>query len=134
MLDATDFEEVNDALDAPQCHVVLPPAWQEDSPRQGSLPFQQGEGRRYVRSRFRMQVLMELTTTIPLVVRACEKHVVLMKDISRDGAGFLHSAQLFPGERVVLWLPTGRREYTVARCVRHNDACYEIGAELSRIG
>jgi hypothetical protein len=134
MLDALGFEKVIEPLDAPECHVVVPPAWHEDSPRQGCLPLQQGENRRYARSRFRMQVLMELTTTIPLVVRAREKHVVLMKDISRDGAGFLHSAQLFPGERVELWFPTGRREYTVARCVRHNDACYEIGAELSRVG
>lgn len=134
MLDAVGLEEVNEALDAPPCRVVLPPAWKDDFTRRGPQPVRLDEDRRYVRSRLRMQVLMDLTTTIPLVVRTCEKHVVLMKDISRDGVGFLHSAQLFPGERVQLWLPTGRREYTVVRCLRHNDSCYEIGAELSGVG
>ena len=134
MLDAVGLEEMNEALDVPPCHVILPPAWNDDVTRRDRQPARRDEDRRYARSRFRMQVLMELTTTIPLVVRACEKHVVLMKDISRHGAGFLHSAQLFPGERVQLWLPTGRRDYTVVRCVRHNGSCYEIGAELSGVG
>ena len=66
-------------------------------------------------------------TAIP---RADAKHVVLMKDLSRQGVAFLHAAQLFPGERVELTLPTGRIAYTVVRCLRHNHRCYEIGAEI----
>jgi hypothetical protein len=38
---------------------------------------------------------------------------------------------LFPGERVELTLPTGRRHYLVVRCVRHNERCFEIGTELA---
>ena len=54
-----------------------------------------------------------------------------MKDISRGGAGFLHSAPLYPGERVRLGLPTGSLDYIVVRCARHHELCYEIGAEIA---
>jgi hypothetical protein len=131
MLDAVRLEELNEALDALPFHVVLPPEWKDYFTRRGPLPSQKDENRRYVRSYFRMQARMDLTQTLPLIPRAREQHIVLMKDVSRQGAGFLHSAQLFPGERVRLWLPTGCREYSVVRCARHNDSCYEIGAELS---
>jgi hypothetical protein len=52
-------------------------------------------------------------------------------DISRSGIAFLHSEQLFPGERVSLWLPIGKRSYVVERCVEHNDSCFEIGAAVA---
>jgi hypothetical protein len=78
-----------------------------------------------------MRAVLEVLGTLPAIPREAEEHVVLMKDISRGGAGFLHSAPIYPGERVRLWLPTGSLEYTVVRCARHHQSCYEIGAQVA---
>ena len=121
------------ALDALPCQVVLPPKWNDFYQRRGRQTGtgQGAEIRRFVRSHFPTRALLELTTSLAAIPRDFAKHVVLMRDISRQGASFLHFAQLFPGERVELTLPTGRIPYTVVRCLRHNDACYEIGAEIA---
>ena len=119
------------AADVLPCHVVLPPEWDDFFNRRGPLPPRESEPRRFVRQHFPTRAIMELTTTLAAIPRKYAKYVVLMKDISRQGASFLHVAQLFPGERVELTLATGRIPYTVMRCRRHNDACYEIGAEIA---
>ena len=44
------------------------------------------------------------------------------------------SEVLFREDSVRLWLPTGSLEYTVVRCARHHELCYEIGAEIATDG
>ena len=134
MLDAVRLREMTVALDALPCRVTLPPGWRDIEQRRSSQVWPGDNRRRYVRSRFPMRAIMELLGTLPAVPRGPEEHVVLMKDISRGGAGFLHAAHLYPGEHVRLWLPTGCVTYTVVRCQRHNDSCYEIGAEIAPDG
>jgi hypothetical protein len=131
MLDAVRLKEMTMALDALPCRVVLPPGWKDVYQRRGSQAWPGDNRRRYVRSRFPMRAVMEVLGTLPAVPRGQEEHVVLMKDISRAGAGFLHADPLYPGERIRLWLPTGSVEYTVVRCQRHHETCYEIGAEIA---
>jgi hypothetical protein len=53
---------------------------------------------------------------------------VLRTDLSAEGIAFLHAAQLFPGDLLAVWFPTGKVECRVARCVKHNARCFEIGA------
>jgi len=56
-----------------------------------------------------------------------------------DGMGFLHAAQLFPLDEVHLWLPGPGEDHTAAsgvaysivRCRRLGNACYECGARLT---
>ena len=132
MLDRVRREELNPPVDSLPCPVTLPPEWKDFYRRRGPQQSQPGDNRRFVRSHFPTKALIEVEQTLPAFPRPRETHVVLMKDLSRQGVGFLHAAQLFPGERVRLSLATGRLVYMVTRCIRHNDACYEIGAELTR--
>jgi hypothetical protein len=132
MLDADRREKMKAVIDALPCHVVLPPEWNDFFQRRGPVtPREDDEPRRFVRQHFPTRAIMELATSLAAIPRDYAKYVVLMKDISRQGASFLHVAQLFPGERVELTLATGRIPYTVMRCRRHNDCCYEIGADIA---
>jgi hypothetical protein len=130
MLDADRFKKLKAMLDALPCRVVVPSEWKDFFTRRGPMTSLGDEYRRFVRQHFPSRALLELTTSIAAIPRADAKHVVLMKDLSRQGVAFLHATQLFPGERVELTLPTGRIAYTVVRCLRHNHRCYEIGAEI----
>jgi len=112
------------------CHVVLPAKWEDFFQRRGPVPPRLQEARRFVRQHCPMRAILDVSASLPAFPREPARHVVLMKDISRQGASFLHAEQLFPGERIELTLPTGRIRYTVARCRRHNDRCYEIGAAI----
>jgi hypothetical protein len=131
MLDADRREKMKAAIDALPCHVVLPAEWGDFFQRRGPLAPREDETRRFVRQHFPTRALMELATSLVAIPREYAKYVVLMKDISRQGACFLHIAQLFPGERVELTLSTGRIPYTVMRCRRYNDCCYEVGADVA---
>jgi hypothetical protein len=131
MLAADRLEKMKAALEALPCPVVLPAEWKDFFQRRGPLTGTGDDGRRFVRQHLPMRALLELTTSLAAIPREYGRHVVLMRDISRQGASFLHAVQLFPGERVELTLPTGRIPYTVVRCLRHNDRCYEVGAELA---
>jgi len=131
MLDAVRLKEMTAALDSLPCRVVLPPGWNDFFHRRGAQVWPGDNRRRYVRSHFPIRAIMQLLGNLPAVPRNHEKQVVLMKDISREGAGFLHATHVYPGERLRLWLPTGGHEYTVVRCARHHQSCYEIGAQIA---
>jgi hypothetical protein len=131
MLDGARHKNVSARPEAQSCPVVLPPEWHDYFQRRGPQIWQGDEIRRYVRSHFPIPALMEVTTTLPAIPREPARHVVLMKNISRQGSSFLHADQLYPGERVELTLPTGRLAYLVVRCVRYNERCFEIGTELA---
>ncbi len=118
------------AVEALPCRVVLPAEWDDFYQRRGVVAPRDGDSRRFVRQHLPTRALLELATSLAAIPRDYAKYVVLMKDISRKGASFLHIAQLFPGERIELTLATGRIPYTVMRCRRHNDCCYEIGADI----
>lgn len=88
--------------------------------------------RRFVRAAFHRRVVLELQQTFPSVPREERNYVILTRDLSRSGIGFLHAEQLYPGERVRLWLPTGPVATEVTRCRRHDARCYEIGVRFAR--
>ena|SRR5579872_2634889 len=131
MLEVPRVEDVKTMLDALPCHVVLPPEWTDFHKRRGKIVGHGDDIRRFVRSHYPTRAIVHLKTTLPEIPRDAERHVVLMTTISRQGCSFLHFAQLFPGEQVELTLPTAHIPYTVVRCVRHNDQCFEIGAKIT---
>ena len=90
--------------------------------------------RRFARAVFARRAVLEIAQSLPAFPRAPGRYVVLTRDLSRSGIGFLHAAELYPGERVTLWLATGPVATEVARCVRHESRCYEIGVRFARAG
>jgi hypothetical protein len=110
-----------------------PEFWSEIQSRRGAQKSRLDERRRFVRFWFPSRCVLELGPSLPAVPRAREFHQVWTRDVSRGGMSFLHSGQLYPGERVRLWLSSGKLECAVERCQRHNPHCWEIGAEITRI-
>jgi len=131
MLDAVRSDDLTALLKTLPNRVVIPPGWKRDSARRGEMPAAyHNDTRRFVRVPCLASAVLEVESTLPYFPRDPELHSILMKDISRQGVGFLHHQQLFPRERVQLLLPNGKLSYVVCRCLRHNERCFEIGAEL----
>ena len=118
-------------LESCECDVAVPSEWQERLARRGTIPSIPGDRRRYIRHRFGGRAIIEYDTTFPAIPRGRTLKQVVTRDLSRGGIAFLHSEQLFPGERISLLLPDGKREYVVVRCLEHNARCFEIGAEVA---
>ncbi len=66
--------------------------------------------------------------TLPAIERPHGFTKVYTKDVSRSGISFLTTHQLYPSERVILWTQKGKLTCEVARCLKHNDKCFEVGA------
>jgi len=130
MLDRNYLQDLNDALNRIPCRVVIPSEWGDFFSQRGPQSGGTGRQRRFGRMNYRTKILIELGTSLPAIQRKPGKQVVLMRDISRKGAGFLHAEQLYPGELVRLSLATGPMMAQVTRCIRHNPHCYEVGAEF----
>ncbi len=109
---------------------VIPEEWRGVLPRRGVITPIPEDQRRYVRYHFATYAILELAQTHTSIPREKSFHRVLTRDLSRTGIAFLHREQLFPGEGVVLWLPRGKQKFTVIRCRRHNQAAYEVGAQV----
>lgn len=88
--------------------------------------------RRFARKTVRAEMLCQIGGTLPSVPRNSEINKVISLDVSRGGIGFLMNKQLYPGEEVLLWTQIGRIPCGVARCLKHNDHCFEIGVEIRR--
>jgi hypothetical protein len=57
---------------------------------------------------------------------------VYTKDVSRQGICLLSPLQLFPKERVELWLPNGSiYQLQVVRCRRECDHCFDCGTRFT---
>lgn len=97
---------------------------------QGTGPTQtaMSEQRRYVRFRHLTKGILGYKQTFPAIRRTNTLHMVLITNVSRCGLGLLSHEQLFPGERMNLWISgRGIIQITVARCRKENDRCFEVG-------
>jgi PilZ domain len=131
MLDAIRGDDLKALLKVLPCRVVVPPGWKKSFARPGNMPAAyHDDTRRFARVPCSVPAVLEVESTLPAFPRPPELYAILMKDLSRQGVALLHSEQLFPGERFQLLLPNGCLAYTVCRCLRHNERCFEIGAEL----
>ena len=77
-------------------------------------------------------ILCQVTGPLPAFPQSSRTHKVITLDISRSGISYLADQQQFPEEEVLLWTLIGRIPCKVARCLKHNDRCYEIGAEICK--
>ncbi|MEQ8785336.1 MAG: PilZ domain-containing protein [Pirellulaceae bacterium] len=113
------------------CKVQLTRELLDDLKLTGPLPTIEGDRRRFVRFRVRARGILYYRQTLPAIERAEGSHLVLVRNISRSGIGFLSAEQLFPHERFSLWVEGKRRmEIEIARCRRLHDGCYDIGARF----
>lgn len=89
------------------------------------------EQRRYVRFRHLARGVIRYEQTYPAIARDGALHAILITNVSRCGIGLLNEEQLFPDERMTVWMSgRGLLRIHVARCHKINDLCYEIGASL----
>lgn len=98
---------------------------------QGSGPTKttMSEQRRYVRFLHLTRGILRYSQTFPSIGRSSGLHSVLITNVSKCGVGLLNGEQLFPSERMNLWmLGRGVFPVTIARCRKINERCYEIGA------
>ena len=130
MLEVNHQERLSTTLAKLECQVELPKKWVKFFSQRGALPQSPNEKRRFPRFHHPAKAILKLDQSLPAIPRQHELFCVVTKDISRGGINFLHAQQLFPAERIRLWLATGIHDGTVMWCVRHNEHCYEIGAEF----
>ncbi len=88
--------------------------------------------RRFARRKMGQPVLYQIGSTLPAFPRNISTSKAIALDLSRCGIRFLSDKQLFPEEEVLLWTLIGQIPCKVARCLKHNDHCYEIGAEIRK--
>lgn len=131
MLDDNYHEQLKQLLLVTECPVQLPAQWSDFFDQKDNLQPYHSDKRRFVRRNFRSRCILDLEQSLPGVPREQKSYGVYSKDISRNGIAFLHSEQLFPGEKICVWLPTSKVRVTVARCRRHAEFCYEIGAKFA---
>jgi len=127
MLEDDYSGSLNRRLEACQCDIAIPAEWQDRLTQRGVIQPVYDDRRKYVRYHFNGRAVLEYDETFSSIPRAHTFAQVVTRDFSRNGLAFLHSEQIFPGERVTLWLPTAKRTYVVVRCTEHNDRCFEIG-------
>jgi hypothetical protein len=88
--------------------------------------------RRFARRKMGHQILCQVASVLPAFPRKFSTCKAIALDLSRCGIRFLLDQQLFPEEEVLLWTLIGQIPCKVARCLKHNDRCYEIGAEIRK--
>jgi len=128
MLERSDPGQLNQLLKSLECNAQVPSHLQDLFSRRGVIEPTFDERRRFVRRHFPSKVVLELSQTVPGVSRDHKFYCVLTKDMSRNSIAILHSEQLYPGERLLLWLPIGKLRCQVSRCRRHNSQCFETCA------
>jgi hypothetical protein len=134
MLEEDYRSTLNQLLEKLECHVQVPDKWDDFYDRRGPMPATSEDRRRFARLHCPGRAVLQMETTLPAIERGQQVHCVLTKDISRGGLSFLHTEQLFPEERIKLWLPIGKHDALIVRCQRRNENCYEIGAVFTSLG
>lgn len=123
---------LNKLLENCEHQLVIPSQLRDSLAKRGPTPPAPNDLRKFVRYHFNGLGILELSETFPSIHRENGVARVITRNVSRGGIAFLHSEQLFPGERVTLWLPSGKFNYVVVRCTAHHPRCYEIGADASQ--
>jgi hypothetical protein len=111
--------------------ITLPETWIDYFHETGVMPNRVGEQRSALRRIVRTVGLLRIDEPLPAIPRTGGFIGVYTRDFSKNAVGLLSPIQLYPGETVRLVLPTFWLKLQVARCLRHNEKCYEVGAELN---
>lgn len=123
---------LNKLLENCEHQLVIPSQLRDSLTKRGPTPPSPNDLRKYVRYHFNGLSVLEVAQTFPSIPREKRVARVVTRNVSRGGIAFLHSEQLFPGEEVTMWLPSGKFRYVVVRCIAHHPRCYEIGADATQ--
>lgn len=77
-----------------------------------------------------MPAAVDVSSSLPAFPRGDIRGQAIVCDASLRGMRFLFDQQLWPGERVSLYLPEALLKGEVARARRLQAHCYEIGVRL----
>jgi hypothetical protein len=132
MLVSHRSREQLDALFAgARCEIELPESYSAALDATESPMVTRDDRRRFPRQSRPAQAVLEYLDSFPWLIREAEPHIVYVRDLSRCGISFVHSAQLFPLEQVHLTFINGRTlTVEVARCRCISVLCFEIGVHV----
>lgn len=111
------------------CDLTIPASQRHLLEGHGASSSYSGDERRHLRVRRRGWGVMQTRPSLPAIARAAESHAILVINMSRSGIGFLHSASLFPCERVRLMVGDHGCELEIKACRRLAAGCFLLGAE-----
>lgn len=125
MLDIRDSNSmIDDVWSVAMRRTKIPASWTDFFDQQGPAPIEFNNARAYHRFYLR---------TKAVVVVGAQHLAGYTKDVSRLGMGVYVPIQLFPRQRIRVWVPEGRDyQMTVTRCLRIGPDCYECGANFAR--
>jgi len=110
-------------------HVQVPRTKLDELGKSGPVQTTVSDQRRHVRFRQLKRCVLRCESTFPSIQRTSQLSLGLVVNISKEGVGILHHAQLYPNERFVMRFEgSGLMRLTVARCRKIGPQCYEIGA------
>jgi hypothetical protein len=125
---ANDYRrQLADRIQETTCQIAIPRSIQQRFAQRGPCQPLLDDRRRFVRFLCPARILVEIGTTFEAIIREPHCYCGLLSDVSREGVGFLHVQQLYPGEAATVWLSTGKLSCRVVRCRKYNNQCYEIG-------
>ena len=114
------------------CELELPEDWEERLRLSSQMVDGCHDQRRHPRVACHSHAALRPCNTLPAISRKAIWSRILLQNISRCGAGLLHSEQLFPEEEALLVFPNGsQRILKVMRCRRLGPKCFEIGGEFT---
>ncbi len=123
---------LNQAAESLPCEIVFPEGLEAGLRAGGRMIDGDDDRRRFPRLACRTTAAMRCTQAIPAIRRVETWVRIVLRNVSRCGAGLWHSEQLFPEEECLLLFPNGvQRQFKVKRCRRVGAKCYEIGGEFS---
>ena len=130
--EAGDDAAFQKALSVLPFEITVPRAILEGYQGSGPTKTTRCEQRRYVRFLHMTRGILRYEQTFPSIGRSNALHTVLIINVSKCGVGLLNGEQLFPSERMNLWMAgKGVFQVTVARCRKINEHCYEVGAIIA---
>ena len=121
-------------IDSMPCKVQLPDKLKETFEQRGPTPTTSNDQRHFTRVRCRSlthRAGMQSLPTYGSLQRDESWQAVYLADFSKEGVQFIHGEQVFPGEKVRLFLLTGNLlDVEAVRCRRLGENCYSVGAKI----
>ncbi len=143
MLDIQDERghlRLADAITRLKCEIELPESWSDFFAQSGAARGDVPERRQFPRWRNRTLAGLLCRETFPTLPRSEQWYPIYLKDVSRGGAAFIHSEQLYPLEQLRLLFiddVSSRllqecclRPIEVEWCKRVQARCYEVGVHF----
>ena len=114
------------------CKIEFPEDLQDSRRLAGQYTDDDENLRRYPRKACHANAAFRARKTLPAIRRESIWSRIVLQNISRCGAGFLHSEQLFPDEEALIVFPNGsQRIVRVMRCRRLGPKCFEVGCQFT---